>query len=615
MKIQKQNLVAITSLILSILFSSFIWDFIKLPYKEVNIIGVYSANEHNALNDVLRYLAFIFLPLSIFISLQFFYKKISFNTFFAQLNIKDNIYYKNLKLLNLILFFLIFLVFLEFLSIPFTLDKLDLFHEGQRLSSAYKSLKDNSLWSGSYVTVGIFYETLSAKFIWQLFNHESIGLMRFADRIFILLCKIFVILIIYKISIFTKLKSLYKEFFLIICSLILIPNLFDYHTSRIDVEYLSFRELPILILAYLFFEIISKKNPSKFFICSLGPISFLAMMWSIDRGLICNILIVIIFFYFLLNKQFKYSIIIILSVFCTWLLGWAFLQNEFNFFISNTFGLLKVINYIFGEIHATPFGSEPESFRSTKILMGVIFCLVVSFSLFTKNFSNNTFQFKTAMLFLSIISFLTYTYNLGRSGGSHLKEVFGYSIIFITIIIIGYLLQFISQKKILDKITRVQTNIFLLFFTLAIFFSLHNINFKNISKFDERFSKYIKLDDDFFLNDDDIIFVKKTKIFVKDYKCIQMFTNEVAYLYLLKKTNCSKYYLAFSIGSIDEQKDFINHLQNVQIIITSQINDKGHPKFKLPLVKNYIEEKYSVLYEEDVLSSLRNKRIILKKNQ
>ena len=51
--------------------------------------------------------------------------------------------------------------FLEFLSVSFPVHKLDSFHEGQKLSSAYKSSLDGSLWSGSFVTIGIFFETIS----------------------------------------------------------------------------------------------------------------------------------------------------------------------------------------------------------------------------------------------------------------------------------------------------------------------------------------------------------------------------------------------------------------------------------------------------------------------
>jgi len=614
MKIQKQNLVTIISLIISILFSSYIWEFIRLPYKDVNIVGIYSNNEYNAINEIFRYLFFILFPFFIFLSLQLFYKNISINSFYSQLKINENTFYKDLKLLNLTLTLLIFLTFIEFFSVSFDLSKLDLFHDGQRLSSAYKSFLDNSLWSGSYVTVGIFYETLSAKLIWQLFNHESIGLMRFADRIFILLCKILIILIIYKITIFSKLKFLYKEIFLISSSLILIPNLFDYYNSRNDVEYLSYREFPVLILIYLFLEIISNKNTKKILINFLGPISFLSMLWSIDRGLICNVLIVIILFYFLLTKQFKCSIILLFSVGFTWILGFIFLNNEFNFFLNNTFNVLKNINYIYGVIHARPFGSDPASFRSAKILCGVIFCLIISFSFFKKNNSSNSSQFKLAMLFLSIVSFLTYGYNLGRSGGSHLKEVFGYSIIFIVTIIIGYLLQFISKKNLLKNISRFKINFLLLIFTLSMFFSFHNISLKNIIKFNERFFKYVNLEDSYYLHKNDIIFLNKTKNILKDYKCVQMFYNEAAYLYLLKKPNCTKYYLVFPIGTISDQRNMINDLKNVEIIITTEYDDKGHPKYKLPLVKKYIEENYFVLYEEDIILSQGNKKIILKKN-
>ena len=59
----------------------------------------------------------------------------------------------------------------EFLSLTFSTHPIDIYHEGQRLSSAFKSLLDDSLWSGSYVTIGIIYETIGTKFIWQMFTN------------------------------------------------------------------------------------------------------------------------------------------------------------------------------------------------------------------------------------------------------------------------------------------------------------------------------------------------------------------------------------------------------------------------------------------------------------
>ena len=67
--------------------------------------------------------------------------------------------------------------------------------------------------------------------------------------------------------------------------------------------------------------------------------------------------------------------------------------------------------------------------------------------------SNRQFQARLYLgkFFWNNDEFDNFNYNLGRSGGSHLKEVFGYSIIFIVIIIIGYLLHIISKKKIFEK--------------------------------------------------------------------------------------------------------------------------------------------------------------------
>ena len=73
-------------------------------------------------------------------------------------NAPENIYKNNFIINYSFVLILLFLI-LEFLSLNFPLNKLDFVHEGQNLSSAYRSFLDNSLWSGSYVTIGIFYET------------------------------------------------------------------------------------------------------------------------------------------------------------------------------------------------------------------------------------------------------------------------------------------------------------------------------------------------------------------------------------------------------------------------------------------------------------------------
>lgn len=184
MKLRASNIYLAISIIASILFSTLIWEKISLPFNNLGIVGEYSKNEFNPANDILRYLIFILFPILIFFS-QIFFNKDKFKYFILNLNDNSSIeLQKNYPILFLFVVFLLLLI-LEFLSVQFQLHNLDLMHEGQQLSSAFKSSQDGSLWSGSYITKGLFYETLSSKILWNLFEIETIGLKRIADIFFI----------------------------------------------------------------------------------------------------------------------------------------------------------------------------------------------------------------------------------------------------------------------------------------------------------------------------------------------------------------------------------------------------------------------------------------------
>ena len=61
-------------LILGIIFSTMVWNFISVPYDNSNlIVGEYSQKKINPLNDTLRGLFFIFFPT--FIVFNNFFKK------------------------------------------------------------------------------------------------------------------------------------------------------------------------------------------------------------------------------------------------------------------------------------------------------------------------------------------------------------------------------------------------------------------------------------------------------------------------------------------------------------------------------------------------------------
>ena len=55
-------------LVVSIIICTFLWDKIKIPYDESNLIqGEYFFKKYNPNNEIIRFLIFIFIPLGIFL--------------------------------------------------------------------------------------------------------------------------------------------------------------------------------------------------------------------------------------------------------------------------------------------------------------------------------------------------------------------------------------------------------------------------------------------------------------------------------------------------------------------------------------------------------------------
>ena len=582
MRIQKEKLVLFIFLICSVFLGTLTWKLISLPYLDPEILGFYSINNHNAANDILRYLLFVSYPILTYLIFKFFYQK-------------KNFYFKSLfnnevKLASYIFFFVIIIsVTLEFLSLEFPSHKIDSFHEGQKLSSAYKSLLDDSLWSGSYVTVGIFYETLSSKVVWNLFNYESIGLARIAEIFYIYITKMLLIIFSFLMTGFLNFNKFYKNIFFIFNSIFFLA-LIDYNIASADL--ITFREIPTIFLCILFIYFLLKKNFQNLSLVIIGSLSLLSMMWGVDRGLVINLLILCICIYLALTSQFSKMKILVISLSFNWILFYFLAGNEFNHFLENTISVYKEMNYVHGIIHPTPFSEEDNSYRATKTIISIILCLLISLGLFFKSSKKFSNSFKSALLFLAIVSFGSYVYALGRSDGPHIKHIFGYPIIFISIYL-SYLIIY-KFSKINSKVLKNYK--YPLLFIISAFLITFNLEIKtqNIKDYNNRFMTYAYLPDSYFLNDSELIFVEKTKQLVKNYDCIQLFTNDAALVYLLKKKNCTKYYFVWSASSLDKQKKLIKALVDNKIIISNGPKDSWDLPLskKLFMLHDFINKNY-----------------------
>ena len=603
MKFKNQILIYIL-LSISIFLTTIFWDKIYIPYNELNIIGEYSEKKYHSLNDFLRYFTFISIPITIFFSQVFFNKN-------KRENLLKNIHDKSYFLFppnRLTLFFAVFIFFIilfEFLSLDFQTHNLDLLHEGQQLSSPYKYYLDGSLWSGSYVTIGIFYETILNKLVWDLFDVESIGLKRFTDISLIFIFKTLLIIFSFQITNFFKLNSIYKNIFFIFNSFVFLSTV---NYNILSVDNLGAREIPVLLTLMLLTHTFQSKSFNNTIIIIIGFLSITSIFWGVDRGLVINFIILCFLFFLIIRKNYKNAGILVFSIIFSWLLFYFLLGEEFKFFITNTLSVYKYISYVHGIIHPIPFSDDPNSSRATKTLLLITLSSLLtinSFFNFNKKFN---ISFKFFMLFLTLIIISSYIYVVGRSDGPHIKHIFGYIIIYFSIYFSYLFLEFLEKKEVINKYKIIN----LIPILLLILFSFYNFDFKldNIKKYNSRFSNYINLSDTNFLNTREINFINETKPIFEKSDCVQLFSHDAALLYLLKKKSCSRFYLIWSIGSPQDQKALVKELSNTEYIIV------GGKKFnwlkplnqRLSIVNDYINKNYQEFVE------VENWKILIKIN-
>ena len=75
MKLNQTKSLPYIFLIIFVFLLTYLWNKITIPFNEIDIIGVYSKNNHHSMNDVLRYLSFILVPFLSWLVTYFILKK------------------------------------------------------------------------------------------------------------------------------------------------------------------------------------------------------------------------------------------------------------------------------------------------------------------------------------------------------------------------------------------------------------------------------------------------------------------------------------------------------------------------------------------------------------
>ena len=200
-------------ILVSLIISSLAWEIINFPKMTNSSIRLFDNVDilNNPINDPLRFIVFIAIPLLSIVFLVQKKDKIFFKNFFqlAYFNDKSAINRNKENIPDKFFYILyLFVILVEFLFIDFSKFNhlVDFFHEGMWLSASQNLKLTGDYWTSSFIIRGLFADFYPF-FLWEIFNKESIGITRLFQLIVFLLNKILILLIIRKIAIFSNLRG------------------------------------------------------------------------------------------------------------------------------------------------------------------------------------------------------------------------------------------------------------------------------------------------------------------------------------------------------------------------------------------------------------------------
>ena len=582
-------------LILGIILSTVIWSYISFPYDSSNtIIGQYSLNKINPLNDSVRGLFFIFFPLSLYlVALIKFNKELVIKKIFIS---KINTSNKNIDYLCVIL---IIFSCLEFYSLDYKdfLGSIDVHHEGTFLTAQLNFFIKNQIWTGTFFDYGFLGNSIGI-FFSSILDNYSIGIQRFFFKFLILLNKILIILICRKIIISLSFTNK-KEILFLIFSLSSVTlasfyeNVTPFH-SRIFIY---------LIFTLLIFDIITTKKNSVFISFLSGFFSLFSILFYWDIGTYINVLLVLLLAYLFFIKKYGDFYSIILGILSSWLIFFILIPGEeIKEFFNQYLIILNVSDYLIGIEFPQPFSNK--STRHTKALLLIIFSGVFLINYIFNKLKNESLESKFLLTFIFISSIIFLKSGLTRSDSPHIKYTSGQYTLLIFFFISYYLFNFITNLKFFSKINILfEKKFYFIILSIVIcflfFFQNNYLSFLNIFNPIKNFQVITKINDKKFLENDYYKFIKIYKDLVKDESCVQQFTDDNAIPYLVGKPTCTKYYVNANIIQNWTEDNFIEELKSHTpnyIVYSSKIN-WFKERNNAPKADKFIKDNY-FLYKD-----------------
>jgi len=609
---QKKNIPYIL-LLISILFATLLWDKIFIISNESQIYGIYKENNYHPINEILRFIFYVSVPLIIFFISFYLINK---NNCYS---IKELFLYKNSNLedqinrLNYhILIILLLLITLEFLSIDFTQlhRDVDHFHDGVYLSASNNFFFKNGLWSSSFVEYGLI--NFDSIVIWSIFNIKTLGSAKLLKYIYLLLNKGILIIIFYNISRLFFLNKNLQTIFFLITSLFSI-TLIDY--VQFEASEFPLRSFILLFFQYLFLKILSN-NKSQFILpFILGLLSVLSFLWTLDMGIFNNFLLILILIFFIIRKDFNKIKFITFGVIFGWVsLSYLLGYNEIAYLFESAYFMFTNVDQASGLIYPTPFLSGEARFTKS-LLMYILNGVLLVILCFKKDFEIPS-SLKIFFISFYITSILVFKQALTRSDTPHIKAASGITYLIIVSIVLFFIIHYLKKNNFfLDFFKKLNKKKYhrILSFSFIFFYSLFffEIDLKNVFLFNKKITIYINQENENFLDEETIKLVDYYREISKNDNCIQTITNQATLPFLVNKPSCTRYFTNWYNVTDKHQKKFISELENKKpriLLYWSKLDSYNFDDDKrIPLIISYVKNNYVTYSKTDDWHFLKRK--------
>lgn len=609
-KKKAKNLIIATLFIFSVIVCTLAWSHLNLNISNITgATGSITQQDYSTDSDTIRYILFIIFPLSVFFISFSYLKKNKVRNFTDLIKFPSNEIIKKIKIREIAVIFLIFIL-LQFISLEFPLSKIDTFHDGELLSVAKNSLLNRSFFINTYTIHG-FSDIFYPLFFWKVFNQETVGAGRSFFLFLIFSLKLLTIVLGYNISKFSFVKN--KKIFFIFFTLILVSM--SNYDAPINFSYFSYRDIFIIIFLIFFSRTFLTNKTNNLNNFMLGFIPSTAIIMHIDTGAFLFALLFSYLFYLAINKKFREILTIIISIIITWICFFVLIgPGEIFSFFHNAITIILSMDYLHGIIYPEPFfsiGENNNGMRGTRGLLLQLFAGLFVIYHFINKKNNLSNSGKVFFVFLFFLSFIMYKNALGRSDSYHIRMSNDLPILINIFFLLNIVIAYFEKKFKLIEISNKKITLFS--FLLFSIFYFNELNFLNIKNFNKNLNNFVKLPNDYFMDQNKIEFIKNFKELSKGDKCVQNFTDDLILVFLINKPSCSKFVASWLASPLKLQKEYIDSINiNKPSFI---IYDSPYYKVdNIPMSERLVQVNDYILQNYEFFKTINNYKILRFKN-